>query len=90
MGEALICGFLNAGMCTPDRISVSVRSEERSQRMLSLGVQVREQGALLGPLNLCDVSSCEACGGPVFLSSNCRSAHSPGRASNQMQGGALT
>ncbi len=41
MGEALICGFVNAGMCTPDRISVSVRSEERSQRMLSLGVQVR-------------------------------------------------
>ena len=40
MGEALICGFVNAGMCTPDRISVSVRSEERSQRMLSLGVQV--------------------------------------------------
>lgn len=41
MGEALIVAFLNAGMCTPDRISVSVRSEERSQRMLSLGVQVR-------------------------------------------------
>ena len=31
---------MNAGMCTPDRISVSVRSEERSQRMLTLGVQV--------------------------------------------------
>ena len=40
MGEALICGFVNAGMCTPERISVSVRSEERSQRMLTLGVQV--------------------------------------------------
>ena len=57
MGEALICGFLNAGMCTPDRISVSVRSEERSQRMLSLGVQVREQGCCWD-LSICDLCSC--------------------------------
>ena len=53
MGEALICGFLNAGMCTPDRISVSVRSEERSQRMSSLGVQVRQQGAPRRDLSIC-------------------------------------
>ena len=48
MGEALICAFLNAGICTPDRISVSVRSEERSQRMLSLGVQVWPHDAFHG------------------------------------------
>ena len=58
MGEALICGFLNAGMCTPDRISVSVRSEERSQRMSSLGVQVRERGSRAGTSETCHLCSC--------------------------------
>ncbi|CAL5225625.1 g8480 [Coccomyxa viridis] len=55
MGEALICGFVNAGMCTPDRISVSVRSEERSQRMLSLGVQVFGDATLGGAAELAEV-----------------------------------
>lgn len=40
MGEALICGFIRAGICSPGELCASVRSEERRQRMLELGLQV--------------------------------------------------
>lgn len=42
VGEALIRGFCEAGISTADRLSASVRSSERQQKMTSLGVRVFE------------------------------------------------
>ena len=42
VGEALIRGFCEAGISSADRLSASVRSSERQQKMTSLGVRVFE------------------------------------------------
>ncbi|CAL8466920.1 g6456 [Coccomyxa elongata] len=56
MGEALICGFIRAGICSPGQLCASVRSEERRQRMLSLGLQVFGDATLGGSAELAAAS----------------------------------
>ena len=57
MGEALIRGFLQAGVCTPGRISASVLTLERQEYLSSLGIgNIFEDAATGGAVGVADNS----------------------------------